>query len=165
MKNFLIGLVVVIALVAGTVYFMNRDNQESPYAEPAPPVAEPGPVPPIENPPLTASVTIHMTENGFNSNDVTIKKEQSVTFINDVTADHWPASAMHPTHTVYPNSDIKKCGTEEQFIGKSLHSSIFDACKGLKPGESWTFTFTNVGTWRYHDHLTPSLFGKVTVTE
>ena len=70
----------------------------------------------------------------------------------------WPAAALHPTHTVYPGSDIKKCGTSEA-VG------IFDACRGLKSGESWSFQFNEVGTWKYHNHLTPTQFGRITVTE
>jgi len=40
---------------------------------------------------------------------------------------------------------------------------IFDACGGLKTGESWSFTFGEVGEWKYHDHLIAGHFGTVTV--
>ena len=68
----------------------------------------------------------------------------------------WPASVVHPTHTVYPGSSIGKCGTEEA-------GDIFDACRALDPGESYSFTFKWVGQWGYHDHLRPSVNGKITV--
>jgi len=61
---------------------------------------------------------------------------------------------MHPTHTVYPGSDVKKCGSDE---------SIFDACKGLEQGESFSFTFNEIGSWGYHDHLRASTTGKIVV--
>jgi len=100
--------------------------------------------------------TVEITSEGFSPNELTINQGDTVKWINKDSARHWPASAMHPTHTVYPSSDIKKCGTSEQ-------SSIFDACKGLAQGESWSFTFNEKGSWNYHDHLFPGLRGKIIV--
>ena len=105
----------------------------------------------------TANV-IEITSSGFTPSELTISKGETVTWINRDTEEHWPASAMHPTHTVYPGSDIKKCGTSEE-------GNIFDACRGLAPGEIWSFTFNEVGSWDYHDHLVNGLFGKIIVTE
>ncbi len=99
---------------------------------------------------------IEITSSGFNPKTLTIKTGEGVTFVNKNTNAHWPASAFHPTHTVYPASGIEKCGTSEQ-------SLIFDACKGLKQEETWSFTFNSKGDWKYHDHLNPSLFGSVIV--
>ena len=99
---------------------------------------------------------IEMTSSGFTPSTLTISKGDTVTWINKDKEEHWPASAIHPYHTVYPGSDIKKCGTAEE-------STIFDACRGLAEGESYSFTFNSVGTWGYHDHLTGGLFGKIIV--
>ncbi|MBI5420956.1 MAG: hypothetical protein HZA35_01440 [Parcubacteria group bacterium] len=96
------------------------------------------------------------TNAGFSSSSLTIKKGETVTFENKSTRKMWVASSKHPTHRDYPGSDIKKCGTESA-------STIFDACKGFAPGESWSFTFNEVGTWKYHDHLSPKNFGSITV--
>ena len=110
----------------------------------------------INNPENTGNV-IEITSSGFTPSTLTISKGDTVTWINKDTEEHWPASALHPTHTVYPGSDIKKCGTAEQ-------GNIFDACDpGLAPGESFSFTFNEVGTWSYHDHLIGGLFGKIIV--
>ena len=79
-----------------------------------------------------------------------IKTGDTVKWINNDTAPHWPASAAHPTHTVYP--ELGGC------IG-----SKFDACKGLANGEPFMFTFTHKGSWKYHDHLNPSLWGTIVV--
>jgi len=79
-------------------------------------------------------------------------------FKNESANPTWPASAMHPTHTVYPGSDIQKCGTPE--AGK-----IFDACRGLNTGETWSFQFNEVGKWNFHDHLNAGKFGSIIVTE
>ncbi len=97
---------------------------------------------------------IEITSSGFTPNDLKIKRGEKVTWINKDTTQHWPASAIHPTHEKYPGSSITKCGTSEL---------IFDACKGLPQGESWSFTFNEKGTWPYHDHTNAKLFGKVTV--
>ncbi len=106
--------------------------------------------------PTNATVTI--TEAGYEPQNVTIKMGGTVTWTSATDREDWPASAMHPTHTVYPGSGIEKCGTAEQ-------PGIFDACKALANGESFSFTFNEVGEWPYHEHLAVKTFGKITVTE
>ena len=114
----------------------------------------------VNNPDETGgSVTgnvIEITSSGFSPKELTISVGETVTWVNKDTEAHWPASAMHPTHMVYPESDIKKCGTAEQ-------ESIFDACRGIPPGESYSFTFNEAGSWGYHDHIVNGLFGKIIV--
>ncbi len=100
--------------------------------------------------------TIEITDKGFSPKELKIKQGDKVTWMNKDSLGHWPASAMHPTHEKYPGSSIKKCGTSEE-------SSIFDACKNVEAGSSWSFTFNEKGTWAYHDHSNPTLFGKVVV--
>ena len=101
-------------------------------------------------------VTVEITSAGFIPQTITINEGDTVTWVNSNSAQHWPASASHPTHTVYPGSGIEKCGTAEE-------PNIFDACRGIAPGSSYSFTFTEVGDWNYHDHLIPGKFGKVVV--
>ena len=101
---------------------------------------------------------IEITSSGFTPETLTISKGDTVTFINKDTEEHWPASAIHPTHTVYPGSDIVKC-----FDGETDKSTLFDSCRGLAPGESWSFIFNEVGSWGYHDHLDVNLRGKIIV--
>ncbi|MDP3992314.1 MAG: plastocyanin/azurin family copper-binding protein [Nanoarchaeota archaeon] len=120
----------------------------------------------LENPITTGSLVnnpgegnvIEITSSGFTPGTLTINKGDTVTWINMDTEPHWPASAFHPYHTVYPGSDIKKCGTAEE-------STIFDACQNLAPGESYSFTFNEVGSWGFHDHLNANSFGKIIVVE
>jgi len=99
------------------------------------------------------SVTITYTDSGFSPREVTVKKGKSVTWVNDSSRDMWPASAVHPTHGAYP----------EDVPGQCLGSS-FDACTGHANGAVWTFTFNQVGQWRYHDHIDASKTGTVIVT-
>lgn len=86
----------------------------------------------------------------FSPNMITIKKGETVRFVNNGKNPMWVASAMHPTHTVYP--------TKGGCLG-----STFDACRGYGTGSSWEFTFDEVGSWGYHDHLNASAWGKVVV--
>lgn len=112
---------------------------------------------PAETPAESTAIITH-TDSGYSPKTLTIKKGSTPTFKNESDNQTWPASATHPTHTVYPGSSIDKCGTAEQ-------SKIFDACGALDKGESWSFKFDNVGSWKYHDHLEPGHNGTIVVTE
>ncbi len=98
------------------------------------------------------------SDSGYAPKELTIKKGDKVTFRNESARETWPASAMHPSHTGYPGSSIGKCNTPEE-------NQIFDACRGLKQGEEWSFVFGEQGEWFYHDHLRPDMFGKIMVQE
>src|SRR3989338_5559414 len=99
-------------------------------------------------------VVITYTDSGFVPASVTVKKGQTVRWANNSGAKVWPASAVHPQHSVYPQTSASDC------LGSS-----FDACKGLAQGESWDFTFDYVGEWKFHNHLNASQWGSVIVTE
>jgi plastocyanin len=89
-------------------------------------------------------------DDGFSPSMLEVKNGATVTFHNDSSNSVWPASAFHPTHGEYP--------TKGGCLG-----STFDACRGVLPGESWSFTFDTVGDWKYHDHLNASKFGSIIV--
>jgi len=82
------------------------------------------------------------TDSGYNPQTLTIKRGQTVRFVNQGTGDTWPASDIHPTHSLYPQKSASDC------LGSS-----FDACKGLKPGQFYDFKFDTAGTWNCHNHL------------
>ncbi len=104
----------------------------------------------IEQPPATTENTIEITASGFAPNTLTVSAGTIVTFINKDSQQHWPASAVHPTHSAYPESG-------------GCIGSKFDACKPLAQGESFSFTFNEKGTWKYHDHLNPAMTGTIIV--
>lgn len=85
--------------------------------------------------------TIVITKGGFTPDAVTISKGDRVTWINQDPREHWPASNFHPQHAEYPTPE------------KGCLGSALDACRGLKRGESYSFTFDKIGTWGMHDHL------------
>ncbi|MEK7576104.1 MAG: hypothetical protein AAB482_00235 [Patescibacteria group bacterium] len=152
MKKFIIG-VVIVGLVGFGAYFILKTPAKAPGTQNTnitPPPTDGGVIPQGE------TVTISMTDTGYSPATLNMKMGTTVIFKNDGENEHWPASAMHPTHTVYPGSNIEKCNTPDE-------SKIFDACRGISKGSSWSFQFNNKGIWRYHDHLYPKLFGSITV--
>ena len=97
-----------------------------------------------ESSPDVQVVKVTYDGSKFTPSIVDIKVNDWVFFENKGTADFWPASAPHPTHTNYPE---------------------FDAKKAISPGGSFKFQFTKEGSWGFHDHLNPQAFGKVTVAK
>lgn len=93
---------------------------------------------------------IGITDGGFSPTELKIRKGDTVIWTNKNNKSSWPASAMHPTHGVYPEKG-------------GCISSTFDACKGLDLGETFKFVFNQVGSWKYHDHLNPTYTGGIIV--
>ncbi|MEW6722356.1 MAG: cupredoxin domain-containing protein [Candidatus Micrarchaeota archaeon] len=98
----------------------------------------------------TQGNAVEITSSGFNPKILKINAGEAVTFTNKDTKTHWPASAVHPTHSEYPE-------------GGGCIGSAFDACGPLKTGESYSFTFNERGEWHYHDHLNSGLTGTIIV--
>lgn len=104
----------------------------------------------------TDVTVVTYSDAGFTPSTLEVEMGKTVNFVNGSSGVFWPASAIHPTHTLYPGSSIGKCGTGEA-------DTIFDACSSVAPGESYSFTFDEVGTWKYHNHLRPLNNGKIIV--
>ena len=137
-------LAVLIIIVLGA-FFVSRNNQAS---VPNVPTATENPVTTTTStesaePVATATENVvTYSDSGFTPASISIKVGDTVTFKNTSKGVLWVASAPHPTHTAYPE---------------------FDAKKGSATGESYMFTFTKAGTWKYHNHLTPTAFGTIVV--
>ncbi|MDO8633471.1 MAG: hypothetical protein Q7K38_02930 [Candidatus Wildermuthbacteria bacterium] len=140
---------VVLAAVAGVVVFQQRQGTEQQLASQS--EQQGG----EEEPGLSVNSVMY-TNSGYASQAYSVKAGDTVTWINQSTNPMWPATAVHPTHEVYPGSGIAKCQTTEA-------ATIFDACKPIAPGEEWSFSFTEKGSWGYHDHLSPNHRGTITV--
>jgi len=89
-------------------------------------------------------INILMKNQSFKPNTLTIKKGDKVTFVNEDNKSYWPASDIHPTHSLYPE---------------------FDSKKPVKKGERWSIIFFKAGNWSYHDHINPAITGNIIVTE
>lgn len=85
---------------------------------------------------------VKLTDNGFEPNTLTIKSGETVKFENASSDDAWVASNVHPTHLLYRG---------------------FDEKKPMVSGGSYSFTFTKVGSWGYHNHLEPEVQGTIVV--
>ena len=138
---FIIGLVLIL-IIAGFVFVKQKGGNEAL----APTNEETANQSPTLTPaPLTSqtpsSKIVTYTASGFTPVSVTIKAGDAITFKNNSGVDFWPASGPHPTHTNYPE---------------------FDAKQGIASGATYSFTFTRVGSWKYHNHLNPA--STVTIT-
>ena len=122
-------LLLAAVVIAGGAFFWWQNRQSKPAAAPEPSRG-------------IVTATITYTDEGYTPSTVTIQKGEAVRFVNKSEKETWPASAVHPTHSIYPQKSDSDC------LGSS-----FDACRDLSPGESWEFTFNYEGEWRYHDHL------------
>lgn len=130
---FLISVCILIVLILGIVFFLtnkNIDNSTNVLNN--------------NKEQSLGNVIIKMQDDTFVPDKITIKKNQTVVFVNESKDDRWPASNIHPTHQIY---------------------SEFDPKKSIPPKTSWSFKFDKVGIWRFHDHLFPSLTGSITVEE
>jgi plastocyanin len=156
MKKIWISVIVVaVLLIAGSLYYF---FQNTPYITAyTPPPHEPAGHGVVGNVKLdkdSFDVTITYTDSGFDPAAITIKQGQRVRFLNNSHETFWPASGVHPTHSLYPEKESTDC------LGSS-----FDACQDLKPGEYFDFTFYYLGTWPFHDHLHPVNTGSITVQQ
>ena len=104
-----------------------------------------------------SDVIIVYRDGKYIPDTVRISVGQEVVWVNESQV-FWPASDLHPTHKKYPGSTITKCGTPER-------ESLFDACEAMAPGAEYSFVFTEVGEWAFHDHINPRAQGVVIVSE
>lgn len=148
-RNVVIGVVAV--LVLGFIGWNILNSQKystktSPVSSPtptttdssAPSATEGGAV--VEESSKSQSV-VKITSSGFTPQNITIKAGEPVVWVNEDAVDHAVNSAVHPTHQLYPRLNL---GT-------------------IKPGDEKSLTFPDSGSYKYHDHLNPSLIGSVTV--
>ena len=128
----IVGLVFV-AVLGGVIYAQGNwgAGQQSTQASPPQPKGAP-------------AVTVIYTDDGYLPNEVSIKRGDIVEFRNESDTFFWPASDIHPTHTIYP---------------------AFDPLRPIESGNSWSFRFEEAGTWRFHDHIQSHRVGTITVLE
>ena len=156
-KGIIFVIVLVVVFVLIFFFSTKRADEGTPSPSPTPsPTSTPLPTDVPGQSGIQPKTFISLTATSFSPQELTINVGETVTFINHGVKARWPASDIHPTHQLYPGSGLIKCGTPEA-------GSIFDACRGLNPGESFSFTFNEKGTWFYHDHLEAFTSGKIIV--
>ena len=152
-KKYIAGASVVLILVVAVI-LISRNGGTPPNLPPVSPSLNSNPAVVTTQPNDAAApaqdFVISYDSNGFSPANITVPKNSTVTFKNLGTANFWPASNPHPIHTDYPEKG-------------GCINSIFDACKPIPPGSSWSFKFDVPGTWGYHDHMHARFSGTVTV--
>ncbi len=89
-----------------------------------------------------SGLTVTFSKAGFSPDQLKVNVGDTVTFISTAEKPFWPASDLHPTHSIYPD---------------------FDSMQPVNANSSWSFTFTKEGNWRFHDHLYPNFTGSIIV--
>lgn len=145
MKKTFVIILILVVVVLGSYFVLKNQEAQAPTTE----IGDTSMPSEDDSSQMNQSVVTY-TDTGYSPSTLTIKAGTTVTFANDSFMSMWTASAVHPTHAVYPTT------------GGCL-GSTFDACKGVLPGETWSFKFDEVGSWKYHDHLTPTFYGTIVV--
>ena len=153
-KTFTIALVLVIVVFGG--YFLLKGKVQAPTNTETPDTTIPILDSSIPANQLNSQYVITYTNAGYSPNTLTIKLGDTVTWANDSSQNMWTASAMHPSHIVYSGTSLSEHCPDT--VGIS-----FDACKGIAPGNIWSFVFNKKGEWGFHNHLKSDHFGKIIV--
>lgn len=154
MRKIITAVVVLVVVIVGILLLRGSTPAVAPSNE----AAAPNTFGTETNTPAASKTIIAYTDSGYAPATLEAQKGATVTFKNESSRQMWPASAMHPTHTVYDGTSLSEhC--------PNTSNTAFDACEGIAPGQSWSFTFDKAGTWRYHDHLQVNNTGTIEVTE
>lgn len=141
-RNTAVAAVIIVLILAGW-YLLRPKGAVAPESlQPTPASTASESATPQASP--SAAMTekaVTISSTGFSPKNITVKTGESITWTNSDNADHTVNSSPHPTHTDYP----------------PLNLGV------IKSGESKSLAFPKAGTYKYHDHLNPSLFGSITV--
>lgn len=95
------------------------------------------PTPPASSSQSTASNKVSISNFAFSPADITVKKDTTVTWTNNDSTPHQPTA----------------------------DSGSGPASQPLASGQTYSFTYSTVGTFAYHCAIHPEMHGTVTVTE
>lgn len=143
-KNLVYAGFVIAAVILALWYLLGSrpsTSKQAPLPQTSQPSTQTGDSGATESAMMEKNV-VKISSAGFLPKDITIKKEEEVTWVNEDSSDHQVNSAVHPTHQIYP--PLNSVGL-------------------LESGEKKSLSFPDAGVYKYHDHLNPTLFGSVTV--
>ncbi len=160
-KNILIAVLTILIIVLFASLMAGKKETVAPTAEdlqetvseetsagngqnsaPKPQAPSPTVVQPQVSSHALPPATVRYTNEGFSPTTITISKGGSVQFINESNQQMWVASNPHPSHSAYP---------------------AFDQRISVGRGGTYTFTFTEIGKWYFHNHMNSSRTGLVIV--
>lgn len=118
----IIAAVVIVAAIVGFILF-RRDRT-------------------AHNPELPTEVTVELTNEGFNPEEVTIEEGSAVRWVNKSTDDEVSVNSDdHPDHKKHPELNLGVIPTDSSVV----------------------HIFNTKGEFTYHDHFHPERKGKVVV--
>lgn len=132
-KNLLVIGIAVVVVLVGW-YFLQGQKSYNPSSVP---VAETVSSPSAE---IKENIII-ISDNSFSPAEITIKVDESLIWKNETLENHTVNSSAHPAHTDYTPLNLGN----------------------IPLGESKSLSFPVAGTYKYHDHLNPSLAGIIIV--
>lgn len=91
--------------------------------------------------PTAETVNITLTSSGFDPKEVTVTKGSTVVWTNKSGQSATVNSADHPTHLLYPALNLGE----------------------FADGQTLQLMFNDAGTFGYHNHYNPSVYGKIIV--
>lgn len=157
-RDSVVGILLVVLIVAGVALLApgtsdNAKHQDTTTRK------EGSPPPMTENMKRVLSKSVgfqhlvSLTDNGFEPANLSIRKGESVRFMNNSnTKDMW-ISSYAGEGNLYPGVNAD-CG-----------QSPFDTCVPLPKYEFWEFTFDTAGTWSYRNAADTASIGVISVEE
>jgi len=147
MRNAIIVLIIIVILAAGAYFFFLRSTQDKPATTTPTVTSTPSTssAEPVTEGETQSKITITFDGSGFSPSSTTVKSGGNITWVNSSSQDVEIGANPHPIHT----------GNKEVSGGEFTLK--------LTPGQSKTVTVTKVGTFGYHNHLSSSQGGSITV--
>jgi len=113
-------------------------------------------------------LNVTYTNKGFEPKDFTVSVGTTVVWTNESDKQMWVASDPHPSHNALPGFDQQgPTGHEEHDEPESslLQKLGLEGRTEAHGGGHavYEYTFSKIGIWGYHNHLSPNDKGKVTV--
>ena len=134
-KNILIIVIIVLLLVGGLLAWYFIQDGTEPVSINTSVVAN------TNTKEAPAKNTVWIIDGDFNPSVITISSGETITWVNKDVLERQVASDPHPSHT-------NVTGLEST---------------ALELGDDYSFTFTEIGEWFYHDHLNPIKKGAIIV--
>ena len=155
--NAIWGFIALVIVIAGGWFLLRGTPAQAPATtEQTPAVTDTTTTTSTTTTTVPSGVTVFYTASGFSPKSVSVPLGTTVSFVNQTSNTMWIASAPHPTHQGYDGT------TKDQHCAAGYAGpKPFDECS---VGAAFSFIFTKVGTWSYHNHGNPADKGTVTVT-
>lgn len=154
-------VIVIIVLVGGWFLFSGTSKNAPTTSDQTPAVQTPAGTNTTTTTSTTTTsttpsgVTVVYGNQGFSPSSVTVPLGTTVTFVKQASDEMWIASDPHPTHQGYDGT------TRSQHCALGYAGPApFDECSA---GTAFSFTFSKVGTWGYHNHGNPGDKGTIIV--